>query len=86
MPDHFRTFVDNGTIHLLITDGVMPELGGRATAEQLRSRRPGLKVLSISGYTDDAVLQHGVSTGMDAFLQEPFSPAELLLKVQGLLG
>jgi DNA-binding NarL/FixJ family response regulator len=73
------------TIHLVVTDVVMPEMGGRRLAETLRARRPAMRVLYMSRYTDDAVLQHGVSEFHDAFLQKLFSPLGLARKVRAVL-
>ncbi len=75
----------SGEIHLLVTDVVMPEMGGRQLAETMRLRRPGLQVLFMSGYTDDAVVHHGVSEATDAFIQKPFSPLGLARKVRAVL-
>lgn len=72
-------------IDLLITDVVMPELGGRELAETLRARRPSLRVLYISGYNDDMVLRHGLAEAMDNFLQKPFTPTSLAQKVREIL-
>jgi CheY-like chemotaxis protein len=74
-----------GPIHLLVTDVVMPRVGGREAAETLRTRRPGLKVLYMSGYTDDAVVRHGIVEATDAFLQKPFTPLALAHKVREVL-
>jgi two-component system, cell cycle sensor histidine kinase and response regulator CckA len=74
-----------GTIHLLLTDVVMPGLGGQAVAEQLAEQRPGLRSLFISGYTDDAVVRHGILHDRVNFLQKPFSPAALAIKVREVL-
>jgi two-component system cell cycle sensor histidine kinase/response regulator CckA len=74
-----------GKIHLLVTDVVMPDLSGRELAERLRVLRPGLPVLFVSGYTDDAILHHGVQLGYDSFLQKPFTPAELTARVLDLI-
>jgi PAS domain S-box-containing protein len=72
-------------IHLLITDVVMPNMSGRELAEHMLSLRPELKVLFMSGYTDDAVLRHGVIAPGSAFLQKPFALEDLLQRVRALL-
>jgi PAS domain S-box-containing protein len=74
-----------GAIHILITDVVMPKTGGRELAERLRVVRPGTKVLYVSGYTDDAILRHGVLDQGVAFLQKPFTAAELAQMVRQVL-
>jgi two-component system, cell cycle sensor histidine kinase and response regulator CckA len=74
-----------GRIHLLVTDVVMPGLGGRAAAERLAERHQGLRVLFVSGYTDDAVVRHGVLHDKVNFLQKPFTPATLAWKVREVL-
>jgi two-component system cell cycle sensor histidine kinase/response regulator CckA len=74
-----------GPIHLLVSDVVMPEMGGRDLAEAIRGRRPEARVLFVSGYTDDAVVRNGVVQATDAFLQKPFSPVALARKVRATL-
>jgi len=72
-------------IHLLVTDVVMPRLSGKAVAEQLKAARPEMKVLFISGYSDDTLIRHGAAeTGLN-FLQKPFSPSLLAYKIRDLL-
>ena len=74
-----------GTIELLLTDVVMPQLSGRELAEELLRLRPETKVLYMSGHTDDTILHHGVSEFGIAFLPKPFRPALLLQTVRGVL-
>lgn len=75
-----------GEIHLMVTDVVMPEISGRQLAEFLFPLRPTMKVLFISGYTDDAILRHGILTQDTPFLQKPFAVEALLQKVQEMLS
>jgi PAS domain S-box-containing protein len=70
---------------LLLTDVVMHGLSGRETADRLRELQPGLTVLYMSGYTDDAVVRRGVLSAGTAFVQKPFSSDELARKVRSLL-
>ena len=72
-------------IHLLITDVIMPGMSGRQLADRLRELRPGLKVLFVSGYTDDAIIRHGMLEPGIAFLQKPFTPESLTRKVREVL-
>ena len=74
-----------GTIHLLVTDVVMPGLGGRGAAERLTELHPGMGVLYLSGYTDDAVVRHGVLHDKVNFIQKPFTLAALAWKVREVL-
>ncbi|HEX6244855.1 MAG TPA: ATP-binding protein [Polyangiales bacterium] len=72
-------------LDLLLTDVVMPKTSGRALAERVLLLRPGVKVLFMSGYTDDAVLRHGVAELGAAFLQKPLTPTNLTRKVREVL-
>ena len=74
-----------GPIHILITDVVMPHLSGPELATKLGVERPNLKVLFISGYTDDTVFRHGVLEGGVAFLQKPFNLKALSQKIREVL-
>lgn len=73
-------------IDLLLADMSMPGMGGREVAAEATRRRPTLKVLFMSGYTDDAVIRDGVSTASLAFLQKPFSIETLIQKIAEALG
>ena len=74
-----------GPIHLMLTDVVMPGMSGQETAKQLALIRPDMKVLHMSGYTNDAVVRHGVLEQSVAFLQKPFTTHSLLRKVREVL-
>ena len=75
----------DGPIHLLITDVVMPGAGGRAVAERLTEQYPRMRVIYVSGYTDDAVIRHGVLREGVHFIQKPFTPAGLARKIRAVL-
>jgi PAS domain S-box-containing protein len=77
--------VHPGEIHLLITDVIMPGIGGRDLAAQLARERPDTKVLYMSGYTDDAIVHHGVLSADLSFLQKPFTSERLARKVREAL-
>ena len=72
-------------IHLLLTDVVMPQMSGRELAERLITMRPQLKVLYMSGYTDDAIVRHGLLEETLNFIQKPFDSASVARKVREVL-
>jgi DNA-binding response OmpR family regulator len=72
-------------VDLLLTDVVMPKLGGRELAERLSRSWPGLKVLYMSGYTDDAVVVHGVLAEEMDLIQKPFTVDLLARKMREVL-
>ena len=72
-------------IDLLITDVVMPVMGGRQLTESVREKLPGVKVLFVSGYTEDSIIRHGILSSEAEFLQKPFTAIALKTKVRELL-
>ena len=74
-----------GPIHILVTDLVMPRMGGRQLADELARRRPNTRVLFMSGYSDEAMVRHGVSDGSVEFLQKPFTTLDFVRKVREVL-
>jgi DNA-binding NtrC family response regulator len=75
----------NGPIHLLITDVVMPKEGGRDLAAALAPHRPAMKVLFMSGYTDQAAVDGELLNHRPSFIQKPFTPSALTSKVREIL-
>jgi CheY-like chemotaxis protein/two-component sensor histidine kinase len=73
------------TIDLLLTDVVMPRMGGRLLAERIHQLAPGARVLFMSGHTDDAILRHGIESSAVAFIEKPIEPVALLAKLREIL-
>jgi CheY-like chemotaxis protein len=73
-------------IDLLLTDVVMPKMDGRELAHELGNTRPGIHVLFMSGYSQEAVERHGVLDADTALIQKPFTPAALATKVREVLN
>ena len=74
-----------GSIHVMVTDVVMPQMSGRELADRLTPLRPEMKVIYMSGYTEDTLVQHGVADLSMVFLQKPFKPIELARRVHAVL-
>jgi two-component system cell cycle sensor histidine kinase/response regulator CckA len=74
------------TIHLLLSDVVMPQMSGPELAKRLATVRPQMRVLCMSGYTDDSIVRHGVLDGQIAYIQKPITPETLGTKVREVLG
>jgi two-component system cell cycle sensor histidine kinase/response regulator CckA len=75
-----------GEIELLLTDVVMPQMSGPELARRLAALRPTMKVLCMSGYTDDSKVRHGIVSANIAYLQKPFTQESLARKVREVLG
>ena len=75
-----------GEIHLLLTDVVMPGMSGRDLSDRLRPGRPAMKVLYMSGYTDEAIVDHGILDAGIHFIPKPFSPASMAQKILEVLN
>jgi len=74
-----------GPLHLLLSDVVMPRMGGPELAQALVARRPDVKVLYMSGYTDHPMVRRGVVNTGVAFLQKPFTPTVLVSRIREVL-
>jgi DNA-binding response OmpR family regulator len=75
----------SGTIHLLLTDVVMPGASGPVVATELRRERPDIKVLFISGYSSDSLTRSGLDATEEIFLPKPFRPSEAIRRVREVL-
>jgi CheY-like chemotaxis protein len=80
-----RAAEQEGEIHLLLTDVVMPQMSGAALAERLHAAYPNLRVLYTSGYTENTIVQHGVLNPGIAFLHKPYTTAALAQRVRQVL-
>jgi len=76
---------EQGSIDLLLTDVIMPQMSGRELADRLAESRPGLKILYVTGYSGDVILQRGVEAGKVELLQKPFSREALGRRVRKVL-
>ncbi len=74
-----------GQVDLLVTDMIMPGISGRELAEKARRARPNLRVIYMSGYTDDALVRYGLHGTSEQFIQKPFTPLGLVRKVRSIL-
>jgi len=78
-----RSYRDD--IHLLLTDVVMPGMPGKDVSEAVEALRPGIRIIYMSGYTDETITRHGILPNGTNFLQKPISPAGLVKKVREVL-
>ena len=75
-----------GTLHLLLTDVVMPDLSGPQLAQRIAALHPAMRVLFMSGYTHDTVSEHGLTNSSADFLEKPITPAGLTRKLREMFG
>ena len=76
----------DGEIHLLVTDVIMPHMNGHELASKLSALRPDMKVLYVSGYSDNDIGDHGVLDPRFELLQKPFTPQTLARKIRDVIG
>ena len=81
----YDTYSDSEPVHLLLTDVIMPKMSGRELKDQVRMRHPFIKVMFMSGYTDESITHSGILDLGAAFIEKPFSPAGLARKVREVL-
>ncbi|HVC09343.1 MAG TPA: MEDS domain-containing protein [Elusimicrobiota bacterium] len=74
-----------GNIHLMLTDAILPHMNGRELGKRVGVLRPKTKIIFMSGYTDDAVVHHGILEAGSAFVEKPFTPEAILRKVREVL-
>ena len=81
-----KKIIDTGAkFDILLTDVVMPEMGGKELAQLFQKRQPGAKVLFMSGYTDEMIIQQGLEQQNLAFVQKPCAPSKLVIKLRRML-
>jgi two-component system cell cycle sensor histidine kinase/response regulator CckA len=76
----------SSSIHLLVTDVVLPGMNGRELARRLKAIRPAMQVLFMSGYNQDVIAEHGILEPGTAYLAKPYTPGELAAKARELLS
>lgn len=84
-PEALDRFEELGRVDLLVTDMVMPDMGGREVAEILAGRQPDIRVVYMSGYTADEIFRQALPSARNRFLQKPFAPDDLTSKVREVL-
>jgi CheY-like chemotaxis protein len=85
-PEALRLLEEHGPVHVLLTDVIMPVMKGTELARRAKSLAPGVKVIYMSGYTDDTLASYGLPQPDTEYIQKPFSPATLAEKVRQVLS